>query len=131
LNKHLLKELFLENIHKSDETKKEIKVLIEDPIAQKITNLPDKLANIYANNLKLVCFVLFTLFLKFWKHQFIFIYSIIHSVTFIPKNYFKIVSIDLFLSIKSLHSLKKITSIEFISTVYGKMSLLGYSGRQL
>ncbi len=59
MNKHLLKELFLENIHKSDETKKEIKILIEDPIAQKITNLPDKLANIYANNLKLVCFVYF------------------------------------------------------------------------
>ena len=54
-------------------------------------------------------------------------------MTFIPNNYFKIVTTDLFLSVRSFQDLygssKKAASNEFISAVYGKMSLLGYSGK--
>ena len=58
LIKHLLKDLFLENIHPSDQTitKRETKNLAEDPIVQKIINLPDKLSNLNANNIELVFF---------------------------------------------------------------------------
>jgi len=48
LQKHLLKELFTESFN--DEKKN----LIEDPLAQKITNLTDKLANLNINNLKYI-----------------------------------------------------------------------------
>jgi hypothetical protein len=46
LQKHLLQKLFIESFNN---TKKN---LIEDPSAQKIANLPDKLANLDINNLK-------------------------------------------------------------------------------
>ena len=49
-----------------------------------------------------------------------------------PKNYFKIVSIDLWLCLKNLslklNDLSKIPPIRFISNIFGKISFLGYSG---
>jgi hypothetical protein len=43
-----------------------------------------------------------------------------------PKNYFKIVSTDLFLSFKNINEK---SSTEFIGLIFGKISLLGYSGK--
>jgi hypothetical protein len=52
--KHLLKELFIESFNNKK------KNLIEDPSAQKIANLPDKLANLDISNLKYLisCFLI-------------------------------------------------------------------------
>ena len=56
LVKHLLEDLFLENIHTIEEgvTKREMKNLVEESIVQKIINLPDKLAKLNLRSLKLV-----------------------------------------------------------------------------
>lgn len=59
LSRHLLKELFLEKIALLADKNNNEKTLthggntlIEEPLIQKIVNLPDKLANFYNSNMR-------------------------------------------------------------------------------
>lgn len=55
-----------------------------------------------------------------------------NSITFTPKCYYKIISNDMIQSLKQIYdkwSEGKI-NISFISLIYGKLSLLGYSGER-
>jgi hypothetical protein len=73
-------------------------------IVQKLTNLPDKLCN----------------------------FSATHKI-FDSVNYFRAVSVDLWLSLKHLHNqaVNEQVSLQFLSTVFGKISFLGYTGSTL
>ena len=54
----------------------------------------------------------------------------IYSSIFIPNVYFKIIAAELWLCLKEifLRNHLALFSFEFLSTTYGKLSFLGYSG---
>ena len=137
LTKHLVKSIFVQNSI-TDPNKSYIQDsnrsnLIEDPLVQKIISLPDKLASI--NNLEyFFCLeILSKKFQKLLNLNFVF-----KSSLFQAKNYFKIISADLWYCLKHVHqslvNLKYVgdfdncVQIDLISSVYGKMCIYGYSG---
>ena len=106
LTKHQLKNLLIEQTRRSQQhmclTSSSL------PLIQRLTNLPDKLCNYSSSN------------------------KVFNSI-----SYFKIVTIDLWLCLKHFYPIASINlssddnnefSLEFISTLFGKISFLGFSG---
>lgn len=95
-------------IEKSNQLNNFSKSFIEDSLALKLINLPDKLSNV-----------------NFRKNN--------RSPLILPQEYFKIVASDLwscFQYAKDLESDKKISTIKYIALIFGKINFNGYLGIQ-
>jgi hypothetical protein len=109
LTKHNLRNLFIEQTIQNLKNQSNTSSLSgTSALVQKLTNLPDKMYNFSATNK---------------------VFNALH--------YFKMLSVDIWTSLKFFHSNKSIDydsnqfSFELLCNVFGKVSFLGYSGRQI
>ncbi|CAF0943963.1 unnamed protein product [Brachionus calyciflorus] len=106
ISNHSIKNLLIERF----ESRNKNSNFLEETCIQKLCNLPDK-------------------FLSIIEPKISFKNKKVYSSYFLPNNYYLILTTDLYMCLKTLNEklLNNLEGIQFLSTVYGKISFNGYS----